>query len=52
MTIIVTGMLCIILTMQILKIIMKSSIINKNIIDYIVEYIVANGGVCRKVCVN
>ncbi len=41
MTIIVIGILCIILTMQILKIIMKSSIINKNIIDYIVEYIVA-----------
>lgn len=37
---IIIGVLCILLVCQILKIILKTSIINKNKIDYVLEYIV------------
>ena len=38
---IIIGVLCILLVCQILKIILKTSIINKNKIDYVLEYIVS-----------
>ena len=38
---IIIGILCILLVCQILKIILKTSIINKNKIDYVLEYIVS-----------
>ena len=38
---IIIGMLCVLLVCQILKIILKTSIINKNQIDYVLEYIVS-----------
>ena len=38
---IIIGVLCILLVYQILKIILKTSIINKNKIDYVLEYIVS-----------
>ena len=38
---IIIGVLCILLVCQILKIILKTSIINKNITDYALEYIVS-----------
>lgn len=41
MTAIITGILCILLVCQILKTILKTSIINKNKIDYVLEYIVS-----------
>ena len=41
MTAIIIGILCILLVCQILKTILKTSIINKNKIDYILEYIVS-----------
>lgn len=37
----IIGILCLLLVWQILKIILKRSIINKNIIDYVLEYIVS-----------
>ena len=37
----IIGILCILLVCQILKIILKTSIINKNKIDYVLEYIVS-----------
>ena len=37
---IIIGVLCILLVCQILKIILKTSIINKNKIDYVLEYII------------
>ena len=39
MTAIIIGILCILLVCQILKTILKTSIINKNKIDYVLEYI-------------
>lgn len=41
MTAIIIGILCILLVCQILKTILKTSIINKNKIDYVLEYIVS-----------
>ena len=41
MVAIIIGILCLLLVWQILKIILKRSIINKNIIDYVLEYIVS-----------
>lgn len=38
--------LCLILVLQVLKIIIKTSIIDKNVVDYIVEYIVALLALC------
>ena len=36
----IIGILCLLLVWQILKIILKKGIINKNKIDYVLEYIV------------
>ena len=39
----IIGILCLLLVWQILKIILKKGIINKNITDYTLEYIVSIG---------